>query len=241
MSGMIRLYCESRFHVEDLVQLQKDEWHYFKNVRRAQGDIILFNSFGQEAEVELEHDSFRVKKILETTFSPWQVRLCVGLPDRQVCRDLVFLLSELGIEELSFFPAKRSQSARQRFDSISKLERWSIESARQCARGRPLKISSISWDQILDFSASSTFVLDESNEGEAPSFFSGALESCQIVIGPEGGWSEEEREAFRSQKFKRVHFPTPILKVATAATIGAFWAIQGLSRNPASSNSSLKV
>ena len=241
MSGMIRLYCDTRFHVDYLVQLQEEEWHYFKNVRRAQGDIILFNSLGQEAEVELEHESFRIKKIIENTFTPWRVRLCVGLPDRQVCRDLVFLLSELGIEELSFFPAKRSQSARQRFDSISKLEKWSIESARQCARGQPLKISSISWDQILDFSADSTFVLDESSESDGPSFSFDALESCQLVIGPEGGWSAEEREAFRLQKFKRVHFPTPILKVATAASIGAFWTIQGLSRRPASSNSSLKV
>lgn len=241
MSGMIRLYCETRFHVEDLVQLRDEEWHYFKNVRRAQGDIILFNSFGQEAEVELEQSSFRVKKILETTFTPWRVRVCVGLPDRQVCRDLVFLLSELGIEELSFFPAKRSQSARQRLDSISKLERWSIESARQCARGQPLKVSWVSWDQILDFSTSSTFVLDESKEIAGANFSFDALKACQILIGPEGGWCAEERETFRSRNFKRVHFPMPILRVATAASIGAFWAIQSLSRKSASSNSSLKV
>ncbi len=42
-----------------------------------------------------------------------------------------------------------------------------------------------------------------------------------LVIGPEGGWSEKEREYFKTKKIKSVSLGNPVLRAETAAIVGS--------------------
>ncbi len=234
MRRVIRVYSEEAFQIGGFVKISKEEWHYFKNVRRAQGPIVFFNRLGEEAEVEFENNEFRVLKIFKTASKVWPLKIVVGLPENQVCKDLVFTLSELGVNELSFFAASRSQAASKRRDIIFKLEKMSIESARQCARGRPLQISWMSKEELLALPAESTFVLDEQDStSNSIRTMSSSPQPLQMIVGPEGGWTQEERQDFLSKSFRFIHFDTPILRVLTAASMAAFWALGNLGRGDA--------
>ena len=46
-----------------------------------------------------------------------------------------------------------------------------------------------------------------------------------LVVGPEGGWSSRERDAFIQGSVPRMHLPTPILRVATAAVAATSWCL----------------
>ena len=42
-----------------------------------------------------------------------------------------------------------------------------------------------------------------------------------LIIGPEGGWSEKEREYFKTKNIKSVSLSNPVLRAETAAIVGS--------------------
>jgi len=165
------------------------------------------------------------------------------------------MLSEIGVQKLFLFPAKRSQT------SIAKLkgkaDRWSrlsIESARQCLRGRPLEIDVITWEDLLRCSDSLKLCFSEVElenlQGEAGTFTSNEILAAQkelssvlCVFGCEGGWTAEEFSVFKKSDFLFCHIKIPVMKVATAVStgLGGLIATFFSDRMKWSSESTLKV
>ena len=81
--------------------------------------------------------------------------------------------------------------------------------------------------------ASTRLFLDEAQTvDESKQVAEGKSAPSFVLIGPEGGWTEEERELARKNSFQFVHFQTPILKVETASLCGAFFALQKMEPKP---------
>ena len=138
-------------------------------------------------------------------------------------KQLIASLSEIGVTELSFFKADRSQASLSRLPSEDKRDRLAVEAARQCERPVPLEITTVAFESLLDASSvATTVVLDEQPDaGLSPV----GSEVNLLVVGPEGGWSSRERDAFIQGSVPRMHLPTPILRVATAAVAATSWCL----------------
>ena len=206
-----------------VVPLPPEEIRYLRTVRRGSQKAKLFNRAGQVAEVTIEGNLARIEQVAQ---SPWPLHplwVAVGLPEPLVVKQLIAGLSELGVTGLSFFKADRSQAGLSRLPSEDKQDRLAIEAARQCERPVPLKITTVEFESLLGGSSvATTVVLDEQPDaGSSPV----GSEVNLLVVGPEGGWSPRERDAFIQASVPRMHMPTPILRVGTAAVAATSWCL----------------
>lgn len=226
---MIRLYLDEAFQRGQRLRLSKKERRYYKTVRREQGEVRLFNRGGQEALGQFEEEDFVVTDIRSILLPVRPLHFLVGLPENAVVRKLILSLSEMGVETLTFFVADRSQSGSKRLSLINKeqdkFDDLAIEAMRQCERPRPLKIDAIKKLSGLSLeSFDRRFFFDEAPaKVSKPSI--DAQQKLLVVIGPEGGWSEKEREWFQANQFTRIHLPTPVLRVHTACIAAAAWCL----------------
>lgn len=228
---MIRLYWDKEFQEKDRIRLPKDEIRYYQSVRRAQGEVRLFNRFGQEASGYFEGKDFVVEAVHLVSTPTHAVRVALALPDAKVLKQIFPQLSEMGVQALSVFEAERSQAARTRkIDISSKWEKRAIESARQCGRGIPIQMEWASLDELLEHHHSESWnslVFDECSSEEAGppfSLFESSPIDC-VFVGPEGGWTEAERQRFQKAGIPRFHVKAPIMKVETAALVAASLAV----------------
>ncbi len=221
--AVIRLYSDQRFELGAVVSLSPEEIRYLRTVRRGSNQAQLFNRAGQLAQVTIEENLARIERIEQNPWPVHPLRVAVGLPEPSVAKQLIASLSELGVTELSFFKADRSQADLSRLPSEDKRDRLAIEAARQCERPVPLHITTVGFESLLaDFSVASTLVLDEQPDAGASPV---DQQVNLLLIGPEGGWSPRERDAFAAVLMPRLHLPTPILRVATAAVAATSWCL----------------
>ena len=153
-----------------VVALPPEEIRYLRTVRRGSHEAQLFNRAGQVAEVTIEGNLARIERVDQNPWPVHPLRVAVGLPEPSVVKQLIASLSEIGVRELSFFKADRSQASLSRLPSEAKQDRLAVEAARQCERPVPLKISTVAFESLLDASSvSTTVVLDEQPEaGSSP-------------------------------------------------------------------------
>lgn len=222
---MIRLYLDDDFVMGHLVKIPDSEWHYLKRVRRGRGEIEFFNRKGQCARGEILDRSVRIREVFHNPCPLYDLDVALGRPDDSVLPDVIRGLSELGVRKLILFEAKRSQG---RLQSESMWRRWnqvSIESTRQCGRGTPLILETSTFDELLKIENRRMIVFDE-----APTFASDHeiqhSNAALIFVGPEGGWTKEERDEFSKKgDISFCHFQTPVLRVATASICASFFTL----------------
>lgn len=143
--------------------------------------------------------------------------------------------TELGVARIVSVPAGRSEKGLQAA-ARKRLPRWNRiarEASEQSRRARLPQIDeAVDFTEALQWEADFRFALEEA---EAPAFLSvlpterreGAR--VAILVGPEGGWTDREREAFALAGWRAVSLGAEILRAETAAVaalavINAAWA-----------------
>lgn len=220
-----RLYIDQPLAKGETVRLPAEELRYLKSVKRGQGSIEIFNRQSQVARGTLKGAEFYVLEVSEVVAPVYPITIAVGLPENSIMPQIIRSLSELGVSNLIFFNAGRSQKARDRMKaSDSRWKRLAIESARQCGRGRPLEITSGDWRSVQGYAH--RWFCDEAAGSDLSHVRIASSESILIVVGCEGGWTEEERQDARDLNFRFAHFATPVLRVETAVVCAGFMGIQ---------------
>ncbi|MEO7793602.1 MAG: RsmE family RNA methyltransferase, partial [Thermoanaerobaculia bacterium] len=123
---------------------------------------------------------------------------------------------------IHFISAEREARA---FESsqIARLHRVSISAVEQSGRSRVPDI--VRAGSVGEASAAARAeglaiaVLDA--EGSAPDRAAGAAGRFGLFIGPEGGWSAQERELFRRREIPAWSLGPTVLRVETAAVVAA--------------------
>jgi len=104
-----------------------------------------------------------------------------------------------------------------------RTDRWvriGIEAAKQSKRYYLAVIDEpAKFEHILDISAATKIVFAERGGGPLKSALAGS--PALYLIGPEGGWTDEELEAARLKDFNLVGLGDTILRSETAAIVGA--------------------
>lgn len=186
---------ESRLNVE----LREYE-HLFKVRRMGVGTHSFWRNLNDDAlyEYALEHIGKKeaILELLNAKQSPivplksLHVAWCVI--DPKIIEKTLPMLNELGVEHLSFVYAEFSQKSHKL--DYDRMQRILINSCQQCGRSTKMIL-----DEFLTLSAylkayPQSHILDFSEVK-----LDASAEIDSILIGPEGGFSAKEREAFHQK------------------------------------------
>ncbi len=208
------------------VSLDANEAHHVRDVLRlASGEPIeLFDAAGRRGSamldrVDRDHVTAIVDRIDEHHLV-CSITVASAVPKNERADWLVEKLSELGVAR--WVPLKTARSVVHPAGT-SKSDRWkriAVESAKQSRRAGLMAIADLSPVESLSIDGTQTFLLStrEAVPSLASSIKPGAV---QLLIGPEGGWTDAEIELLLSRGAIEVSLTATILRLETAAVVAA--------------------
>lgn len=140
--------------------------------------------------------------------------------------------AELEVTTLVLVRSERTQAFRAGEVVRERLERLAREGAKQSGAMRwPVCEGPVSFAEALTARGDETrLILDASGEPFPASL---ADRPCALLVGPEGGWTEEEREAARRAGWRVVSLPAATLRTETSAVAAVVLARAALLRGRA--------
>ncbi len=228
----------------DVAVLTGDQAHHAVNVMRFQaGDqLVLFDGEGSEANCTILLAS---KKQLEARvessdhFPRPQGRtlaIAVALPKGDRQKFLVEKLVELGVDFLIPLQTNRGV-AEPNAKARGRLERQIIEATKQCERRWLMQLEpAMSIDQLANWTADGSLnqvqrVYGDPYEGDSISkIVREDWTEFVVLIGPEGGFTDDELVAAKRLGFQPMRIGNSILRVETAAMAAAAILGPGSSR-----------
>lgn len=104
-----------------------------------------------------------------------------------------------------------------RAERRERLERIATEASKQCGRAWRLEIGApMTLGSALERAGARLVVADESGEPYTPS----GIEEICLLVGPEGGWREDELAAARRARATLARFGPHTMRIETAAVVG---------------------
>lgn len=238
-----RFYYPNSLETHQKLELPKELAHYMQRVLRLpdQSQVTLFNGLGGEYRAQLHFVGKQVlAQVLDFSATerelPWHISIAQGLAtgDKMdwVCEKAV----EMGASALIPIAAQHSTlklSGERLEKRLVHWQRIAQAASEQCGRNQLLQVHPLhTVAQLCQHLTSDSLVLF--CDPDAPQDFPAAIEQAKahntqhwiLLIGPEGGWSEEEKKIALKAGAISMRFGTRILRTETAA-IALVGAIRG--------------
>lgn len=218
-----------------------DAEHLVRVLRAEAGQVyeISDNSGLYLAQIETARKSLISFKVLEKLESPAEmvrITLAAALIKFERFEWLIEKATELGVSAILPFEAVRTERGLAQA-SAKRLIRWekiALEASQQARRAHlPSIEKTVRFAKILELGASVRLLLDEDSAatpilGRLPATRT-ATDQIALFVGPEGGWTGEEREQAVAAGWLPCSLGRTILRAETAATaalavIQAAWA-----------------
>jgi len=230
---MSRFYVPTPQIEKGMLRVEGNEVKHIRRVLRlkAGDEIIVFDSLGKEYEGTIieETTSSVVIKIqnifLSKRDSPLDVTLAQSLLKGEKMDYLIQKATELGVKEIVPFFSSRSVPLLEKSGRLKRHHRWgriAIEASKQCGRGVVPKIEPLQdYSEMLQIASpgSLRLILWEREGGQLKEVLERSKEKTRIffIIGPEGGFSQEEVEEAKRAGFIPVTLGRRILRAETAS------------------------
>ena len=215
-----RLFVEGPLAAGGMAMLSRDQGHYLSRVMRLrQGDAVrLFNGADGEWLCELVGQGARCTELLRPQQAAGDAWLLFAPPRKDRLRFLVEKATELGVARLMPVTTERTEPPEARPE---KLADWTLEAAEQCGRlDLPACAPQLGLAEVLAGWPSDRTLLFCDEAGGLPVLqaLDGAAGAIAFLVGPEGGFSEAERQTLvTSPRVAAVSLGPHILRVETAA------------------------
>ncbi len=212
-------YFFSKFNLDE-VTISGGEMLHLTKVRRAKIDdeIMAFNGDGYDYKLKIiEINKNEVKcKIIEKTinksFNEMNIVVYLAMLKNDALSTAIDNLAELNVKEVKLFKSDFSVAD---FDEkkLEKLKTTAIQASKQCERADIMKISIISKKDIeTDIKDKGTAFFAYEDSTSKTEKFRGDF---AVIIGPEGGFSEDENMYF-SAFAKNISLGSTILRAEVA-------------------------
>jgi len=237
-----RFYCAFPLKPDERIELPEELAHYALRVLRLKdsSEIVLFDGRGGHYPAILHAG----KKQAWATLGPHEpvevelpqaIVLVQGIASGDKMDWIVEKAVEMGVTRLVPVMAKRSViqlSGERREKRLAHWRRVAISASEQCGRNRLMEVAEpTSLAHWLSTVPSATLCLachPDSNLSLAAAVgtHNGPI---ALMVGPEGGWADEELELMRGHQLTPVRFGQRVLRTETAgiALMGALAAIRG--------------
>jgi 16S rRNA (uracil1498-N3)-methyltransferase len=242
---MRHFFIDPSATINSVVEIQQPEAHHIKNVLRLKlGDRIkLFDGTGFEYDAVItEISAAKVKveirsKVRATSKSGVQITVAQAFLKEKKMDDLVRELCELGIARWIPFFSQRSIARPDASRLAGRTRRWhriAAEALKQCRRSDLPEIAGAhSFDEVLEFSKTCdlniVFWENESTplRSSTDSNEKKPIKQILLMLGPEGGFTEQEIQRAKHGGFVVAGLGPRILRAETA-TIAAVTLVQYL-------------
>lgn len=222
----------------DVVTIVGDDAHHIsRSLRMAVGENITVCDGKKEYSCVLENFSDNViAKIIKScevkSEMPCRIKLFQALPKGDKLDMIIQKAVECGAFEITTFESERCIVRSKTDSEDKKLERRSriaFEAAKQCGRGIIPKVNkTLSFDKMLDMATQNDLILF-CYEGDDVSPLGGILrglggqdwarnKDIAVIIGSEGGFSEDEVQSAKNIGAIVVGLGSRILRTETAST-----------------------
>lgn len=218
-----------RFYVSDL-ELKHDFWVHDVALLWQWNKVLRFK-VGQQVILFDGHDKDRLYKLADISKTEAHLQLVTDM-ERVVPRRHVYLLwsllkkdnndhilqkcTELGVT--NFVPILSERSVRTNFN-MDRANKIVIEASEQCGRSNvPTVRDPIHLEKALEqYKDHVEFIVFE--KGEETELKLDDSKKYGLLIGPEGGWSDTEKELFKSSGFHHIAISDHVLRAETAAVV----------------------
>ena len=207
--------------------------HMLRSLRLSVGDSFhAFDEDGNRYRMRiLEATSRSLRAEVLETFPPEPpppvaVTLLVGLPKADKMDFILEKATELGVSRVIPFRSSRTIPRVEPADARKRLLRWervALAAAKQCGSGRPPEVSALipyaealrvaggHDNRVIFYEGEGTFSLKRVLAGMPPG------KSVALIIGPEGGFSQDEVREAVAAGCRCAGLGSRILRVETAA------------------------
>ena len=217
--GMLKVEGEEVKHIKKVLRL------------RAGDEVAVFDGLGREFEGTIVEEGLssvviRVQNVLSSKRdSPVEVTLAQSLLKGEKMDYLIQKATELGVKDVIPFLSSRSVPLLDKLGKLKRQHRWekiAIEASKQCGRGVVPKIESLQdYSDMLRTASPNTLrlILWEREGTKLKQIFERSKERKKVffIIGPEGGFSQEEVEEAKRAGFIPVTLGRRILRAETAS------------------------
>ena len=230
-----RIYFPGSMGKNDRCKLGEEKLRYVKSVlRMKKGDhLILFDGTGWEYETVIKNfcsDGITVEVLKKDRIPDraMTITLFQSLPKASKLDFIIQKATELGVDRIVPFQSSRSIPQLTADKASLKISRWqniAMEAARQCGRADIPNITEIlSFHEMLTYPQKEDlkviFWEEESEKGIKNVLRDkkhDGVKGISFVVGPEGGFSQEEVGRAVEKGFISASLGRNILKVETAA------------------------
>ena len=219
-----------RFYVPPQIELKHDFWlhdqrlvHQWQRVLRFRPgqEVVLFDGVRTERLYEIQAlDEREAHLILRTDFvrqiPATKLYLLWSLLKKDKNDWVLQKATELGVSH--FWPILADRSEKTGFN-LERAEKILIEAAEQCGRSdiptvrEPMHLT----HALAELDGTPVFVCEQG--GQRPDLIH--LEELGLLIGPEGGWSDAERQLFVDADVSHIALGEFTLRAETAAVVAA--------------------
>ncbi|MDH5544880.1 MAG: 16S rRNA (uracil(1498)-N(3))-methyltransferase [Gammaproteobacteria bacterium] len=234
-----RIYIEQTLSSDATISVQGDEYNYIKNVLRlgVGAELVLFNGEGGDYAAQIESVSKRSVEIKIGEFSRTEnesglyIHLVQAITKGDRMDFSIQKAVELGVKEITPVFTRYSAVSLDDKRREKKHEHWRrvvISASEQCGRSVITKVHPpVTLEQWLQSSCSNavTHIVMVPQGQNRFGLLEAIASPCVLLIGPEGGFSDEEVEKFTSLGFSAVSLGPRILRAETA-TITAISILQ---------------
>ena len=212
--------------LEPNVTVTGDEFHHSIRVVRARvgEEVELFDRAGNSARgiidsIDRDRAVIQTGEALPSRESPLAIHLAMAIIQLEKFELVLQKATELGVKTIIPLVTERVELRPERY--TGKLERWDkivFEAVKQCGRTVVPKIEApASFNEVL--ARTGTMILFDADAPPPTANRQPPTDEVTILIGPEGGWSEDELRAARDRGVLFQRLGPRRLRAETAAIV----------------------
>lgn len=223
-----------RFFVEDTVELKHDFWLHDERLLNQWNRVLRFQT-GQD--VVLFNDTHeRLYKIQEISKTEAHLLHVTDFERKTPSKDMYILwallkkdkndwvlqkCTELGVSH--FLPLLAERSEKTGFN-VERAHKIVVEAAEQCGRSdipvvREPMLVTTAIDELKD--KITLYICEQDGQDSAD-----GVEEAGVLIGPEGGWSDREKQLFKDTGIKHINLHDFTLRAETACVAAVSKLVQ---------------
>ncbi|MDD5597944.1 MAG: RsmE family RNA methyltransferase [Victivallaceae bacterium] len=206
---------------EEVLFPQSEMKHLFKTLRAAPGDMIgLLDGKGARAEAELAGDKkIIIRKLTEYPEPETKIHLFVAAPKRNALDQLLRQCTEAGVWSIHPLITRYSVAAPEKIS-----DRWRSLLQEACKQSGNIFLPELntpcSLDQAMEKIKSTGMAAFYGAVSESGRKLPQVSADIAWLVGPEGGFSEEEERKMSACGVAPLHIGPYIMRVETAAVCG---------------------